>query len=317
MNCNEFQNRIDEAERREIFGEDAERHREMCAPCRVWQSERAKLYDLTSSISAVEAPKDFEIALRKRLRERENEGAGKGFRFTPQLAFSIFSIAIFVGALFALVPIYLRQNAFSSQTEMAFSTANGNAPQAAPSFGFDSANVSESAQNAENSATSESFTSARPTQTVPLRSPNANMIFAATPRVNVPVRSTPLRENDAAHISREVNKDKQATNFADGDDEIFVRDSAQGAAKPPQLPTGFQIPNGTESEKQNAFSWLNFFGINVDTQWIVKKNAAGLESGDRIISINGVAPDKFVSDRIEGFSVEVLRRGQKISIRIR
>ena len=72
MNCNTIRKLIEEADRPGNIPFEAARHTETCESCGRFADERIKLAELLNSTGRVNAPSDFNVVLRRRLRERTN-----------------------------------------------------------------------------------------------------------------------------------------------------------------------------------------------------------------------------------------------------
>jgi hypothetical protein len=70
MNCNKIRTMIDEADGQGNIPFEAARHIQTCKDCNRFADERAKLFEVLNSVGRITAPSDFQVALRRRLRER-------------------------------------------------------------------------------------------------------------------------------------------------------------------------------------------------------------------------------------------------------
>ena len=67
MNCTKIKRIIDEADRPDVFPLEAAGHVAACPQCRTFADERAKLRELTGSVTRVTAPGNFNALLNERL----------------------------------------------------------------------------------------------------------------------------------------------------------------------------------------------------------------------------------------------------------
>lgn len=70
MNCNKIRTMIDEADGQGNIPFEAARHIQTCEACNKFADERAKLFEVLNSVGRITAPPDFQVTLRRRLRER-------------------------------------------------------------------------------------------------------------------------------------------------------------------------------------------------------------------------------------------------------
>jgi hypothetical protein len=87
MSCKRIRKLIDEADRPVNIPFEAARHTQTCESCSRFVDERIRLAELLDSTGRVTAPPDFNIVLRRRLRERSS--ARRAYWFTPAFTFKL------------------------------------------------------------------------------------------------------------------------------------------------------------------------------------------------------------------------------------
>src|SRR5580704_16586497 len=87
MSCKRIRKLIDEADRPGNIPFEAARHTQTCESCSRFVDERIRLAELLDSTGRVTAPPDFNIVLRRRLRERSS--ARRAYWFTPAFTFKL------------------------------------------------------------------------------------------------------------------------------------------------------------------------------------------------------------------------------------
>lgn len=288
MNCQSFQNQIDEA----AFTAELDRHLADCADCKTFREERECLSRLLSKIECVNAPANFEFGVRAKLNSLP---AANGSRvWVRRFAFASPALAVVAVSAF----IFTNYNAYSPNSNQPIAVQTGNvAPISNPS-----PTVSQTqpilAETNSNAATNATVPAQMPKQNTPAAN-RGDQTTARNAEPGIKKQNASKPEKDK---TRSITVDEPLQNqlISLGQAEVLIQPEFKG--------------------KVTAHQFLSFFGIeeiseNGEVKSVTSNSAAaekGVLAGDRIESVNG---QKFAGADLNNsflqITIEIIRNGKK------
>lgn len=294
MNCQSFQNKIDEA----AVSDDVLRHLESCAGCKTFREERECLRVLIEKLEIVSAPANFEFGVRAKINSAPAKSGNRVW--SRRFAFAAPALAAVAISTFVLSDFRNSSPATEPATVVAQQTTVARTEQPPIS-------VIENSDFAPSQPSNTGIAIAAPSQGLPVVSPSRN-VASTTRGVSSPqIRRSEIKTDENEVMGRDVSE------------PVKTRDLALSPKQPSLNPSG--IPNNP-TQKIAAREALSFFGIDISadgTVQSVKSNGSasenGVRAGDRIETVNGKKmADATLENPLRQVTIEVSRDDQKRTV---